>query len=165
MDPNIGIVPGMSSDTETEAATFLQDWQLLFHSLKDHLTRAQDKMKNYADKNRSPRQFQVGDSVFLKLQPYAQSSVANRPFPKLAFKFFGPYKIVEKIGQAAYKLELPPHAQIHPMFHVSQLKSSVPDYTPVFDDLAVIPNLDDMDVFPEFITDRRLVKKGNSTVT
>ena len=72
---------------------------------------------------------------------------------------------MEKIGQAAYKLELPPHAQIHPVFHVSQLKSSVPDHTPVFEDLAVIPNLDTMDVFPEFITDRRLVKKGNSTVT
>ena len=51
------------------------------------------------------------------------------------------------------------------MFHVSQLKPSVPDFTPVFDDVSVIPNLDTMDVFPELILDRRLVKKGSSAVT
>ena len=165
VDPSLGIAPRIPGENDTEASSFLQDRQLLFSRLKDHLNRAQTKMKHYADKNRSPRQFQVGDSVFLKLQPYAQSSVANRPFPKLAFKYFGPYKILERIGQAAYKLELPAHAQVHPVFHVSQLKPSVPDFTPVFDDVSVIPNLDTMDVFPELILDRRLVKKGSSAVT
>jgi hypothetical protein len=48
-------------------------------------------MKTYADLSRSERKFQVGDSMLLKLQPYAQTSVVNRPFPKLAFKFFGPF--------------------------------------------------------------------------
>jgi ribosomal protein L21E len=62
--------------------------------VKQHLHRAQDRMKQQADKGRSKRQFKVGDMVFLKLQPYVQSSLAPRSNQKLAFKFFGPYKVV-----------------------------------------------------------------------
>jgi hypothetical protein len=51
-------------------------------------------MKAYADKHRAERSFQVGEQVLLKLQPYTMSSVANRKYPKLAFKFFGPYHVL-----------------------------------------------------------------------
>jgi hypothetical protein len=57
--------------------------------------------------NRSERQFEVGDMVFLKLQPYIQTSVAPRSNQKLAFKFFDPFKILSKVGQVAYKLDPP----------------------------------------------------------
>ena len=81
--------------------------------------------------------------MYLRLQPYAQSSVVNRPCPKLALKFFGPFKVLSKIGAAAYKLELPKGSQVHPVFHVSQLKSHVPDHTPVF---TVLPKPLDLSV-------------------
>jgi hypothetical protein len=98
-------------------------------------------MKLQADKKRFDRQFQVGDQVLLKLQPYTQSSVASWPFPKLAYKFFGPYKIIDIIGAVAYKLELPALSEIHPIFHISQLKLFTPDYTPVYSALPAITNL------------------------
>jgi hypothetical protein len=76
-------------------------------------------MKPKADKLRSERQFQVREMVLLNVQPYAQHSVVSRPCQKLAFKFFGPYKVLEHIGSVAYHLELPDSAQVHLVFHVS----------------------------------------------
>jgi hypothetical protein len=132
--------------------------------LKHHLTAAQNRMKIYADNKRTDRLFQVGDKVLLKLQPYAQTTVVNRPYPKLAYKFFGPYTVLERIGQAAYRLELPAASKIHNVFHVSQLKEFRPDYSPVFADLPNIPALDVMETEPEKILDQRLVKKGNAAL-
>jgi hypothetical protein len=45
---------------------------------------------------------------------------------KLSLKYVGPYPIVKRIGKVAYKLELPPEfAEVHPVFHVSQLQKCV----------------------------------------
>jgi hypothetical protein len=84
--------------------------------------------------------FVVGDMVLLKLRPYAQQSVVNRPCPKLAFKYFGPFKVIQRIGSVPYKLELPAHAQEYPIFHVSHLKSFTPNYTSVFAELPQLWN-------------------------
>jgi hypothetical protein len=67
----------------------------------------------------------VGDKVFVKLQPYVQSSLACRAHQKLAFKYFGSYTIQEKIGSVAYKLNLPTDSAIHPVFHINHLKKLV----------------------------------------
>jgi hypothetical protein len=132
--------------------------------LKEQLARAQNRMKFFVDHNKIERSFQVGELVLLKLQPYAQSSVVNRPFPKLAFKYYGPFAVLEKLGSRAYKLQLPDNNLIHPVFHVSQLKAFTPDHAPVYLFLPEIPVLDIKEVLPAKILDRRLVKKGSAAV-
>lgn len=71
------------------------------------MAKAQNRMKQHADSKRSDRNFEVGDMVFLKLQPYYQTSVAIRRNLKLAAKFYGPFEVVRKIGKVAYGLKLP----------------------------------------------------------
>jgi hypothetical protein len=99
----------------------------MVHVVRQHLRRAQQRIKAHADKNRTDREFNMGDSVYLKLQPYVQTSIAARANHKLSFKYFGPYAVLQRIGKAAYKLRLPLGATVHPIFHVSQLKLSKGD--------------------------------------
>ena len=83
-------------------------------------------MKTQADKHRSELVFKVGDSFFLKLQPYLQTSVAPRANHKLAFNFYGPFEVLERVGEVAYHLALPVSSRVHPVFHVSPTESARP---------------------------------------
>jgi hypothetical protein len=98
-DPNLSALPAL--DEQSPIAGMVAHRSTQIELLKQHLTAAQNIMKVYADRKRSERSFEVGAQVLLKLQPYAQTSVANRTYPKIAYKYFGPYKILEKIGQVA----------------------------------------------------------------
>jgi len=88
----------------------------------------------------------------------------NRPYPKLAYKYFGPFKVLERIGTVAYRLELPSDSKVHPVFHVSQLKPFVADHTLVYSTLPVTTDLEASAAVPEQVLDRRLVKKGNTAI-
>nr|GEW60586.1 retrovirus-related Pol polyprotein from transposon 17.6 [Tanacetum cinerariifolium] len=90
--------------------------------LKFHLKRSQDRMRNQANKHMTDRQFKVGDWVYLKLQPHRQVSIRQGQQHKLSPKYYGPFKLAERIREVAYRLELPSSTQIHPVFHISQLK-------------------------------------------
>lgn len=104
------------------AEQLLQERDLIINTLKENLVIAKNRMKKHADLHRRELKSQVSDEVFLKLRPYHQRSLARKRCEKLAPKFYGPYKVVEKISEVAYRLKLPPEANIHNVFHISQLK-------------------------------------------
>lgn len=78
-------------------------------------------MKAQADSKRRELSFHIGDSVFLRIQPYRQHSLANRRYEKLSLRFFDPYKVIRLVGPVA-ELELPASSRVHPIFHVSLLR-------------------------------------------
>jgi hypothetical protein len=77
----------------------------------------------------------------------------------LAFRFFGPFNIIEKIGAVAYKLLLPESSTIHPVFHVSQLKKAVPSNVQV---TSSVPELDARKQVPLAVLQKRLDSTGKA---
>ena len=115
---------GSDSTSVLAMHQLLQERDLILNELKDHLCRAQSKMKSFANAHRHAVQFKVGDFVYLKLHPYRLRSLARRN-EKFSARYFSPYKVLQQIGPIAYKLELPSSATIHPVFHDSYLKQAL----------------------------------------
>ena len=61
----------------------------------------------------------------IKAQPYRHKSINHKTLGKLALKYYGPFQVLQKIGEVAYKLNLPSNALIHPVFHMSCLKAKL----------------------------------------
>ncbi|GJT17286.1 retrotransposable element Tf2 [Tanacetum coccineum] len=100
--------------------------------LKFHMKRAQDRMKSQADKHRTDKEFDYGDWI------------------------------VQKIGQVAYKLELPDYSQLHNVVHVSQLKRC--RHPSPNQQMRSLPPCDNTSLFivePIVMLDRRLARRGN----
>ncbi|GJY57505.1 retrotransposon-related protein [Tanacetum coccineum] len=132
--------------------------------LQFHLKRAQNKMKSMADKHTSDREFNEGDWVYLKLQPYRQVTVRQSAQHKISTKYYGPFRVLKKIGKVAYKLELQSIAQVNDVFHVSQLKKCKEE---VVTTMGSFPQCRDdglIDVTPMAVLDRRMMKKKNRVV-
>ena len=124
--------------------------------IKERMRMAQSRQKSYADQRRKPLEFSEGDHVFLKVTPITGIGRAIKS-KKLTPKFVGPYQILKRVGPVAYQVALPPHlANLHDVFHVSQLRKYVHDPSHVVEQDA-IQIRDDLTIeqLPARIVDRR----------
>ena len=87
---------------------------------KRELEKAQERLKKRYDEGRREEIFEPGDYVYLKLQYYRQRTIRGRRNMKLSQRFYVSFRILERIGEFAYRLELPPTTLLHLVFHVSQ---------------------------------------------
>jgi hypothetical protein len=129
------------------------------------LTRAQARMKLQYDKNKSPAQFAVGDSVLLSTRNLNMSGCA-----KYIPRYVGPFTVTELIGTdsknstLAYRLALPPDWRIHDVFHISILKPYLPDKDKGLSTLPPLPGmLDDYSYRIEHIMSHRVVPHTTSS--
>jgi hypothetical protein len=104
--------------------------------INQNLKIAQDRQKSYADRKRTPREFNIGDHVYHRVRP-KKSSLRMRSCAKLAPRYCGPFEVLDRVGPVAYRLALPPTLKTHNVFNVSLLKKYVHDYNYIIDWLVI----------------------------
>ncbi|WVZ53893.1 hypothetical protein U9M48_004780, partial [Paspalum notatum var. saurae] len=102
----------------------IQDTEQQLRIVQENLRVAQSRQRSYADVRRRDLSFKVDDHVYLKVSLMRGIRIINMN-GKLVPRYIGPFKILERKGEIAYRLELPPSLSgVHDVFHVSQLKSA-----------------------------------------
>ncbi|CAN6711427.1 unnamed protein product [Malus baccata var. baccata] len=133
--------------------------------IKSNLKVAHDRQKSLANKYATGRRYNVGDWVFLKLSPW-KSVVQFGKKGKLSPRYIGPYMNTERVGEVAYRLELPPKlSKVHDVFHVSMLRHYVLESSHVIPPQPLEINLDlTYDKEPVTILDWKDKKLRNKTM-
>ncbi|XP_022871066.1 uncharacterized protein LOC111390278, partial [Olea europaea var. sylvestris] len=125
--------------------------------LNETLMSSQDRQKSYVDKRRKDLAFNVGDKVFLKVAPM-KGVLRFGKKGKLRPRFIGPFEILQKVGNAAYRIALPSElSAVHDVFHVSMLRQYVsnPSHVVSYQPLDIKQNMT-YEEKPVAILDRRI---------
>jgi hypothetical protein len=133
--------------------------------IKANLQKAQERMKLQADRNRSERHLEIGGMVYLKLQPYRHTSLSIHRCLKLRSKYYGPLRVLEKIGNTSYKLLLPDRCKLHPTFHVSQLKKHMGSKAIPTPHLPQLNPDGTILIAPKAILDRKLIPRVQGSIS
>lgn len=127
------------------------------HVLKHNLEKAQQRMKMLANRQ-TYHTFQIGEWVYVKLQPYRQVSM-HQGIKIFQPKYFGPFQVIKIIGKVAYRLQLPNDILLHNVFHVSLLK---PANVRVQASPWLPFHFQSLQRWPHLVIDKRLVKSGDA---
>lgn len=130
------------------ADEYVRDLDVAFGQVRTAIARSQNKHKMAADKHRRDMEVKEGDWVLLKFE---KARLRKRPgregsYPKLSPRYYGPFKVIQKINEVSYRLALPSHWKIHNAFHVSLFRKYVgpdPD-EPVTEDPPEIEELEEI---------------------
>jgi hypothetical protein len=99
--------------------------------------------------------FEVGDLVYLRLQPYRQTSIKRNGAKKIQYFFFGSYRMKRKVGNVAYELDLPLGSKIHNVFYVSCLKRAIGKYITLIEELPPLDEEGQLILIPEEVLEVR----------
>jgi hypothetical protein len=130
IDPREKVIFGPNLIDEVEATV---------RRIQDILKATKSCQESYANKKRRPLEFEVGDHVYLRVSPMKGVKRFGMK-GNLAPRYIGPFRIPEKCGTMAYKLDLPPLlVGVHDIFYMPQLKKCLkaamdmvlPDMTPL----------------------------------
>jgi len=153
----------LSRANNQAAQDFWDRMQTDLSAAKDLLEQAQERQARYANTKRADAEFAVGDQVLLSTANLRLRT--DGPAGKFNPRWCGPFEILERIGKVAYKLELPSTMRVHPVFHVSLLKTYHSSDDSDRPQPPRPPPIQDEDVFlADTLLDRRTVKQGKRTV-
>ena len=133
--------------------------------IRARMLASQDRQKSYADPKRRNVEFQVGDHVFLRVSPMRGVKRFGKK-GKLSPRFVGPFEILERVGQVAYMLALPPAlAGVHNVFHVSMLRKYISDESHILSYGDLVLDLDlSYEEQPVQVLDRKDKVLRNKTI-
>ena len=152
--PNFDFFAQISRNEVPKADSFMENLKKIWFETVKNLNDAADKMKKNNDDNRLTVEFKVGDYVLLDTEHLRR----KRPSKKLDFRRIGPFKILEKINDNAFRLQFPEGSRLHNVINVSKL-------TPFINETneEIEPDPDLLDGFEEFeveeILDHKILDK------
>jgi hypothetical protein len=115
--------------------------------IRERILAAQSRQKSFADRRRRPLVFEVGDLVMLKVSPIKGVKRFGKK-GKLAPRYVGPVRIIGRVGEVSYQVELPESlAGVHNVFHISMLRKHLRD-----EELRQVTDISDLQLQPDFTT-------------